>query len=244
MTLELEEHKRVVNQFRVRQDDDEANIQQRSHEVEELRAEVERLGLEVRRLRAIIEDSLQERRRGRPLDKIGDSLLVQVDVDAEDEANDDNEEEASEIGASYDLPSVVETSDERAPDWELYGADEQQAPPPPAPTHVDDLRRLRVRPNTPVLSTVAEERSSSLRGSPEPVVQSRPQSRLSQRAHSNLQPAQQRRQQRPITPVRDVEEEEEQEFKSRATFNSSGRPPRRFINVRLLGRLSSFANIY
>lgn len=247
MTLELEDHKRIVNQLRARQDDDDANIQQRSREVEELRAEVERLGLEVRRLRGIIEESLKERRRGRPAE---DSLLVHVDVDAEEEESEEREEhgDADHNGggfegghASYELPSTVETLDDRAPDWELYGHADPPQPqsqaPQPSSLNVEGDGRPQLRRNIgTVLSTVAEERSSLLRGSPDPV--QRPQSRLSQLPNPLLGVSQ-HRQQRPATPVRDNDNREgdesgEREFKSRATFNSSGRQPRRFINVRHL----------
>lgn len=62
MTAELDAHKQVVEELRSLRNEDEAEIEQRCQEVEELRGQVESLGAEVHRLRGIIEESVRERR--------------------------------------------------------------------------------------------------------------------------------------------------------------------------------------
>jgi hypothetical protein len=62
MTASLEEYKLTVEELRAIRADDEAELEARCAEVEVLRSEVDKLGAEVIQLRAVVEDSVRERR--------------------------------------------------------------------------------------------------------------------------------------------------------------------------------------
>lgn len=139
MTAQLDEQKQAVEELQARRTEDEAQIMQRSNEVDELRAEVERLGIEVRRLRSLVEAKLRERRYA--------SGRQPVTVPQRDETEDDIETQLEQSHAAPDTEHG-----EPADGW--YAEDVEMNPNvQPAP---DARRDSYERKQRGPLSTVSE----------------------------------------------------------------------------------------
>ena len=200
MTAQLEEQKQAVEDLQARREDDEAQILQRSNEVNELRAEIEHLGVEVRRLRELIEAKLRERRhiseRYPP-----DNVAPQVDGTEED------------IETQLEESHAVPDTEYGEPPTGWYAEDVETNPGVQPPQNA--RRPLYERKQRGPLSTVTE--------ADEPPTNEgvgRPPSRMYR-----------------TTRGADLGEDDGEgatgrESQTRATMGSSGRPPRRFINVR------------
>lgn len=108
MSSELDMYKQAVDELRALREEDEAEIERRGQEVEELRAEVERLGNEVMRLRDIIEDSIRERRE--VSQQREDSEVLDKTVQHDEEAQEQGPEREEREGSRFDIPKVTVTA--------------------------------------------------------------------------------------------------------------------------------------
>lgn len=216
MTAELDEHKQAVEELQMQKDTDAARILQRSSEVDDLRAEIERLGVEVRRLRGIIEESLRERR----------SQNQRAAAEQEQDVADDLETQLEE---SMPVPPEPQPFEEEADDvvdpaWGWSVQAQTESPNLQVPGYG---RRQRDR-----LSTVGEEDEEAMAlsraASSQAAASERPSSRLQQRTRSRRSPSPGVASDEEVT--QDVGD---RDFGTRATINSSGRPPRQFVNVSL-----------
>lgn len=203
MNQQLEEHRQTVEELQLQREGDEAQILQRSNEVIELRSEVERLAVEVRRLRTIIEGKLRERRPS------GSRQSVRQHVE-QPEVHSEEEDIETQLDETHPFPEGEE--EESANEEEPIRWDQ----PASGGLHVSPERKQKER-----LSTVSEVDEPPSHESM--VASERPASRL----HLHEQVRQ------PLPAPEESEEEIDHDFRTRATIGSSGRAPRRFINVSL-----------
>jgi hypothetical protein len=202
MTAQLDEQKQAVEDLQARHTEDEAQFMRRSNEVDELRAEIERLGIEVRHLRSLIETKLRERRHVSGRQPVGHA------VSQGNETEDDIE---TQLEQSHAMPDTE--PGEPAGGW--YAEDVEtnhDVQPLQNARRVSSERKQGERLST--VSEVDEPQSNESGTTPE-----RPPSRM----------------RRPVHSVNSAEDDSEvrtgRESLTRATFGSSGRPRRRFINV-------------